>query len=87
LSVGPSKSRRVSVLLFCWDDILANCLNGSFGDGVSIFVGFAEGGASGSRSSKSVFLSATPPFNWDWRLKDESSDSSFLRVENSWWVS
>jgi hypothetical protein len=44
------------------------------------------GGASGSKSSKSVFLSATLPFNF-WKFKDESSDSSFLRVANSWRIS
>jgi len=30
----PAKSREISFLLCCGDDISLNCLNGSFGDGV-----------------------------------------------------
>jgi hypothetical protein len=40
-------------------------------------------GASGSSSSKSVCLSVTPPFVFELKFNDESSDSSFLRVEKS----
>jgi hypothetical protein len=48
-----------------------------------VLVGLVGGGASGSKSSKSVFLSATLPFDSDRKFKDEFSDSSFLCVENA----
>lgn len=61
-------------------------MNGSFGDGVKpvLFSRVTcESGTLGSRSSNSVFLSVTPPLKLVLKFKDESSDSSFLRVENS----
>jgi hypothetical protein len=82
----PAKSREISFLLCCGDDISLNCLNGSFGDGVIpvlfVWIG-CKSGALGSRSSKRVFLSVISPLVFELKFNDESSDSSFLRVENS----